>query len=176
MNIKKRETFYVRYWLITALVVSVISTYLLTFSQDLDSPVNWEMRLVASMLLFALAALSLYALHRIINVSAWYGVIAFVFMVIMLFLGIRIANSFTAATISDLGTAHLFLRMPIAIVAGLFGGVGSLLLSRAFWARGRGATNFIVSGYFALTGIALMLGYFLIDALSGFIRLVSLGF
>lgn len=164
------------FWLITALVACVISTYLLTFSQDLDSPVNWETRLVVSMLLFALVALSLYALHRIINVSAWYGVIAFVFIVIVLFLGIRIANNFTAATIFDLDTAHLFLRMPIAIVGGLFGGVGSLLLSRAFWARGRGATNFIVSGYFALTGIALMFGYFLIDALTGFMRLVSLGF
>jgi len=158
---------------VTWLVACIVSTYVLTFSQDLDSPIKWEMRSAISMLLSVLVLSSLYALHQIIKVSAWYGVIAFVLLVMVLFLGIKLANRITAASIPDLGTVHLFLRMPIAVGAGLFGGMGSLLLAHAFWAKKRSAMNLILSGYFAITGFSLMIGYFLIDALTGLMHLIS---
>ena len=168
---KKQEC--VRYGLITLLIGCVIFTYALTFSQDLDSEIKWEMRVSLSTMLSVLVFLGLYALHRIVKASILYGVLAFVVMVAALFLVIEMANKISASAIHDLATAHLFLRMPIAIAAGLFGGGGSLLLAHAFWAKGRSTVNIILSGYFSITGLALILGYFLIDALTGFMRIIS---
>lgn len=173
MNVNESKTWRMRRWLMIYLPVCIVAMYVLTYGLDLDSHVKWGMRWAISVLLSGLAVFILYVLYRVIQKSAWHGVIAFVLMVLMLLLSIRTVANFTSSSIPDLGTAHLYLRMPIAVSAGLFGGVGSLLLARAFWFRSRNAMNLIASGYFAITGLALMIGYFLIDLLAGFMRLFS---
>lgn len=168
----ENNAWHLRPWLIISLSVCVVM-YVLTYGLDLDSPVKWEMRFAISLLLSGIVVLSLYVLLRVIQISAWRGVVAFAFTVLFLFLAIKLAINCTESSVPDLGTAHLYLRMPIAVAAGLIGGAGSLLLARAFWAKGRSVVNIIAAGYFVVTGVALMVSYFLIDLLAGFMRLFS---
>lgn len=173
MSTNKSKIWPLGHWIVGTLL-ALIAIYVLTYSLDLDSPVHWEIRCAVSILLSGFSVFSLYVLHRAIQISVWYGVVALVLIVLLSFLAIRMVNGFIEASIPDLGTANLYLRMPIAVTAGLFGGMGSLLLARAFWGRVRSATNLIATGYFSITGLALVLGYLLIDVLTGFIRLVSI--
>lgn len=149
----------------------ILATFALTYGLDLNSPIKWEIRCAAIVFFSVVTFFPLYGLQHIIKISTWHAVIAFASMIIIFVAVSRVMNDFVTASISDLGTVYLLLKMPIAAI-GLFGGAGSLLLARAFWVKGRTMINVIMAGYFFVTGAALVLSYFLMDMLSGLMRLL----